>query len=69
MVIKSNPDPIAEQLRLCDEAATFLRNYQEAKGKLPPEELEKLRLVAEFHYAAISAYILRSHGLNDEAPN
>ncbi|HDS1685385.1 MULTISPECIES: hypothetical protein [Pseudomonas] len=50
---------ISEQIRLCEQAAASFKTYHEAKGVVPPQELEKLRLQAEFHYATINDYLLR----------
>ncbi|MNP01234.1 hypothetical protein D3C76_930390 [compost metagenome] len=62
-------ESIAEELRLCEEANLSFRSSEEAKGQVPERELEKLRLKAEFHYRAVSAYLLRDLKGNDEIPH
>ena len=60
---------VAEELRLCEEATLSFRAYEEGKGQVSEGELEKLRLKAEFHYRAVSEYLLRNIKGNDQALN
>lgn len=50
---------ITEQVRLCEQATLAFKAYHEAKGMVSAEDLERLRLKAEFHYGAINDYLLR----------
>lgn len=47
---------------LMQQALQALRLYNEAKGKKPAEEVERLRLEAESLMAAVQAYQLRVLG-------
>jgi hypothetical protein len=47
---------------LMQQALQALRWYNEAKGKKPAEEVERLRLSAESLMAAVSEYQLRGLG-------
>lgn len=47
---------------LMQQAMQALRNYNEAIGKKPVEEVERLRLEAESLMAAVSEYQLRALG-------
>jgi hypothetical protein len=54
---------IFQQLKLCEQAISAFKAYLEAKGVASHEELERLRLQAEFHYSAINDYLLNCrHG-------
>lgn len=44
------------------QALHALRRYNEAKGKRPPEEVERLRLEAESLMATVQEYQLRVLG-------
>lgn len=50
---------LTEQVRLCEQATLAIKSYHEAKGMVPAEELEQLRLAAEFHFEAIKYYLSR----------
>ncbi|TDF86283.1 hypothetical protein [Pseudomonas sp. H9] len=47
---------------LMNQAVDALRRYNEAKGQLPPKQVEQLRLEAEALFQAVQAYQLRSLG-------
>ncbi|WP_065759675.1 hypothetical protein [Pseudomonas defluvii] len=47
---------------LMNQAMAALRKYHEAKGVLPDDQVELLRLEAESLFQAVSAYQLRALG-------
>ncbi|WP_248807300.1 hypothetical protein [Pseudomonas sp. MWU13-2100] len=59
-------DLISEQLKLCEQASLSFKSYEEAKGHVSADELESLHLKAEFHYAAVTAFIHHGLGIGEE---
>ncbi|MBS7596719.1 hypothetical protein [Pseudomonas sp. RC2C2] len=55
-------DKIQQAEAFMCEVLAAVRRYYEAKGLLPPDEVERLRLEAESLYQAVTEYQLRSLG-------
>jgi len=57
---KSNHDLIAKQMALWEAASVAMREYEEANGRVSPEQLELLRQKAEWLGEAASSYHLET---------
>lgn len=59
-------ESLADKIQQADafmcEVLAAVRRYHEAKGLLPPDEVERLRLEAESLYQAVTKYQLRAFG-------
>ncbi|MNP56672.1 hypothetical protein D3C76_1514170 [compost metagenome] len=60
--MKNLGDRIAAGEPLVQQAVKAIRRYEEAKGVMPVEEIERLRIEAEFLVAALQQYQFRVLG-------